>query len=140
MAAPSAPRPGACGSCLDLQLRHRGPAFCPQQQTVGPARAALRGGGWRGNHGDCARPGKRPSDPRAARPLGQQGRRAPLGDAVVAAPRVPGWVEEAEKISPRGSESLRPSSRNLILRRDETCSRSLSESMAQRTCELSVMS
>lgn len=88
MAAPSVPCPGVCGSCLDLQLRHCGPAFCPQQQTLCPARAALRGSGWRGNHGDCARPGKRPSDPRAARPLGQQGRRAPRGDALVAAPRV----------------------------------------------------
>lgn len=70
MAAPSAPRPGACGWGADQPLRHRGPAFYPHQPSLGWARAASSGSGRRESHGDSARPGKRPSDSWAACPSG----------------------------------------------------------------------
>ena len=127
MAAPSPPRLGACGCCPNPEFGHRSPALCPHPPSLRPAGAALGGGGQRGSHGDGARPGKRPSDPRGLRDLGAgaAGRRSRgcsrgcPGTKRVAAGRegqrgtVPGWgwgepqrcaaagrVEEAVKMSP----------------------------------------
>ena len=133
MAAPSPQRLGACGCCLNPELGHRSPALCPHPPSLRPAGTALGGGGQRGSHGDGARPGKRPSDPRGLRDLGAgaAGRRSRgcargcPGKKRAAGPAslrgtVPGWgwgepqrcaaagrVEEAAKMPPPATAGFR---------------------------------
>lgn len=139
MAAPSAPLQGLVGDGLTGPIRQCGPALSPCQGSLALTWAVLRGGGRRGSHGDGARPGKRPSDPRAAGTSGRpRGRtlsrlRSGFGAAQAAggrpAPTKPGSRRRAGCGRPRRhcqGRSHRPRSG------DRACSRSLSEAVTRK--------